>query len=87
MSAEPRDYADNLLGDIDKLVKRWNRKHGATIASAFEAYIDRDIDLLFEYPICRNTLYYPVIQCEGLALPSKIPVVLPNANGGIGCRR
>ena len=82
MSTKLGDDGDDLLGDIDKLVKRWNRKHGATIASAFEAYINGDIDLLFEYPACRDALHYPVIQCERLAGPREVPRVLCNAYAG-----
>lgn len=79
------DDGNNLIGDIDKLVKRWNRKHGATIASALEAYIDGDIDLLFEYPVRGDALHCPVIQCERLAGPREVPSVLRNADARV-CR-
>lgn len=86
MSTKPGNDSNDLLGDIDKLVKRWNRKHSATIASALEAYIDGDIDLLFEYPVCGDALHYPVIQCERLAGPREVPSVLCNADFRV-CRQ
>lgn len=83
MSAEPGDNRDDLLGDIHKLVERWNRKHYATVASAFEAYVDGNIDLLFEYAVRGDSLHYPVIQCERLTVPAEVTSALRYTDGRV----
>ena len=76
MLREPREDLHNLLGDIDELVERWNRKHEVTIGAPLEGYLKGDVDFLFEYAGRGDTVYYPVIQAKRLDVPRDISPIL-----------
>jgi hypothetical protein len=64
-----REDFDDFTHHANELVKRWYRKNQLTHRSTLECYVDRDIDILFEYATIGDASDYPFVQCERLASP------------------